>query len=488
MASEVDSVIITITLSLAGVVWSVISYTLFTKWFCCSGEALKDKLLNYLTDKCSRKRDSNVDTNELQVLSGEEGQDFEAEYNEARCTNSTEENQHSSEHQHIITENDHEISEENHHSRELDHTVENDHEISVIGKEMNTSQLLNSEPRDAEDQGEGGEAEVQDGEPEMDLKEEEKPLIGGHALNIFFTVVQIIAKPIVIAVNVVYLVEIITKGQVQPTPDADILGNENSDPDYLRMVARFFSTATTYFCILYECLFLVTGPITAIFLWTCCWRRHGNFRASCCRKYLEFLRFNDLEVAVLLAPFANIDFFFLGGKWYSVLIVRLLFYAITFAAAVIAGMRFVCGTSCFYCCACACNTEVIEIRTYKQLFAGMGFQLLSIFLKLMTASSAFATYLQLGIQGDYSFRLTYLTFTVIRGVSSMFSLGFTAALLRWMVLKREFREKKSCLSRLLRWVDNYQPHTHIVFIIDMVCYIGLVALNVRLLNMIRSMQ
>ena len=147
------------------------------------------------------------------------------------------------------------------------------------------------------------------------------------------------------------------------------------------------------------------------------------------------LRFNDLELAVLLAPFANINFFFLGDKWYSVLIVRLIFYAITFASAVIAGMRFVCAVSCFYCCACACNTEAIKVRTYKHLFAGIGFQLLSIFLKLMTTSSAFSTYLLLGIQLNYSLRLAYLVFTVLRGVSSLFSLGFTAALLRWTVLK-----------------------------------------------------
>ena len=461
MAGGVESVIITITLSLAGVVWSVISYVLFTKWLCCRSKALKDTLLNYFTEKCSQRRDS---TEGLQILSREEDGDFEASYIEASST--MDENQSSTQ------------------NRMID-------DITAMGggNLMNVSQLQDGEQCGMEGEGEGGQSGEQDDQAESDVNQdsEDNPLIGGHKLILFFTVLQIIAKPIVLAVNIVYLVEIISESN-QPIAFFfffDILGDQNSDQEFLERAAQVFAEGITNFCILYESFFLVIGPIYAIILWTCCWRRHDKFRLSCCRKYLEYLRFNDLELAVLLAPFANINFFFLGNKWYSVLVVRLIFYAITFASAVIAGMRFVCAVSCFYCCACACNTEVIEVRTYKQLFAGIGFQLLSIFLKLLTTSSAFSTYLQLGIQLDYSLRLTYLVLTVLRGVSSLFSLGFTAALLRWTVLKKENQENKSCLNRLLQWVDKYQPHTHTAFIMDMVCYIGLLVLNVMLLNMPR---
>ena len=463
MAGGVESVIITITLSLAGVVWSVISYTLFTKWLCWRGEALKDKLLNYLIDRCSKRRDSSANAEELPVVSEEglEGEGFEASYIEATSS--------------MVEAN---------HTREQGRMAENDYEISAIGEEMIMSQLVNSEWCGMADQGEEDLYGETDDEAEAELTEE-SPLIGGHKLIVFFTVLQIIAKLIVLAVNIVYLVERI--GEIEPSTLSelfDILGNENS-PNDLQRNAQRFAEGITSFCIFYESVFLVIGPIYAIVLWTCCWRRHDKFRLSCCRKYLEYLRFNDLELAILLAPFANINLFFLGNKWYSVLVVRLVFYAITFASAVIAGMRFVCAVSCLYCCACACNTEVIEVRTYKHLFVGMGFQLLSIFLKLLTASSAFSTYLELGIQGEYNFRLMYLVFTVLRGVSSLFSLGFTAALLRWTVLKKDSQENKSCLNRLLRWLDKYQPHTHITFIVDMVCYIGLLVLNVMLLNMQR---
>ena len=466
MAGGVESVIITITLSLAGVVWSVISYILFTKWLCFRNDALKDRLLNYFTEKCSQRKDSDVNTDELQRMPRQEAGDFEASYIELNSTMDEEyQNQSSGQ----------------------NNMVENDSEISAIGEGnlMNGSQLLASEQYGEEDQGDGGQSGDQDDEAE------DSPLIGGHKLILFFTVLQIIAKPILLAVNIVYLVESITENGQLPILFFlfDILGNENSDQDFrqLEQVAQAFAEGITNFCILYECFFLVIGPIYAIILWTCCWRRHDKCRLSCCRKYLEYLRFNDLELAVLLAPFANINFFFLGNKWYSVLIVRLIFYAITFVSAVIAGMRFVCAVSCVYCCACACNTEAIEVRTYKHLFVGMGFQLLSIFLKLLTTSSAFSTYLLLGIQLNYSRRLAYLVLTALRGVSSLFSLGFTAALLRWIVLKKESQENRSCLNRLLGWMDKYQPHTHIAFIVDMVCYIGLLVLNVLLLNMPRSM-
>jgi hypothetical protein len=457
MAGGVESVIITITLSLAGLVWSVISYTLFTKWLCCRSIALKDRLLNYFTEKCSQQRGSG---DELQIMPREEAGDFEISYMEATST----------------------MDEEHHNGISGQHHMMDESTGLGEGDLMNESQLLEGEECVMEGQGEGGQSGEIDDQAESN-DSEGSPLIGGHKLILFFTVLQIIAKPIVLAVNIVYLVESINESNQLPIFFFDILGNENTDPEFLQLVAQAFAEGITNFCILYESFFLVIGPIYAIILWTCCWRRHDRLRLSCCRKYLEYLRFNDLELAVLLAPFANINFFFLGNKWYSVLIVRLIFYAITFASAVIAGMRFVCAVSCFYCCACACNTEAIEVRTYKHLFAGMGFQLLSIFLKLLTTSSAFSTYLLLGIQLNYSLRLAYLVFTVLRGVSSLFSLGFTAALLRWTVLTKESQEHKSCLNRLLGWVDKYQPHTHIAFIVDMVCYIGLLVLNVMLLTL-----
>lgn len=261
MAGGVESVIITITLSLAGVVWSVISYTLFTKWLCCRSVALKDRLLNYFTEKCSKQRDS---TEELQIMPREEARDFETSYIEATSTMDEEYQNGNSEQNHMM----------------------DDSSALGEGNLMNESRLLDGEQHGMEDQGEGGQSGELDDQAESD-DSEESPLIGGHKLIMFFTVLQIIAKPIVLAVNIVYLVESISESNQVPIFFFDVLGNENSDPELLQLVVQAFAEGITNFCILYESFFLVIGPIYAIILWTCCWRRHDRFRLSCCRKYLE---------------------------------------------------------------------------------------------------------------------------------------------------------------------------------------------------------
>ena len=469
--SEVNSVILTIALSLSGILWAVLSYLLFTKWFCCNGEAIKDKLLHRITAKCRQRADDDSEENIPTVPAPrdtEEGQRFEATYTEVTSVGSQEEDE---------CEGDN-----------ID-LRGSSHEMSGV-VETSVRQRLSDNSHDLETQfeEESGDHDKQDVDDDSDLEEHDnedgKPLLGSYALVTTFTVLHIIAKPIVIAVNIVFLIE--GSNPLNVFFNIDILGNNNTRKNDLELAAEIFSQGITNFCIYYETGFLVFGPLMTIIIWVCCWRRHGNFRASCCRRYMEYLRFNDLELAILVAPFANIHLFFLGNVWYTVLIIRLVFYAITFATAVIAGIRFVCAISCVYCCSCACNNRAVEIRNYRHLFAGIGFQLLSIFLKLTTASSAFSTYLKLGIQGSYRFRQKYLTFTVIRGVTSMFSLGFTAALLRWVVLKKEHQEGRSCLSRILGWLDKYQPHTHVAFVIDLVSYTGLLVLNVMLLGIVQQ--
>ena len=406
--------------------------------------------------KCRKGREQETNTTDNSIAQPEEGQEFEHSHNEA--VGST----------HNIDEQDHIAPQE----------------LSAVVQEMN---IQNSGSHDTGSHRESGDYETEEDEENTSESDNEprKPLFGSHALVVTFTVLHIIAKLIVIAVNIVYLIKVGNPLRWYFFPYFfNILGNINiTGMDLqLRVRATCFSEGITNFCILYETTFLVIGPILAIMLWVCCWRRQGRYRPSCCRKYLEFLRFNDLEVAILVAPFANINLFFLGNVWYTAIVARLLFYAITFSAAVIAGMRYVCAIYCFFCCSCGCNNEVMEIRNYKHLFADIGFQLFSIFLKLMTASSAFATYLKLGIQGSYHFRLMYLTFTVLRGVTSLFSLGFTAALLRWTVLKKEYQMARSCLIRTLGWLNKYQPHTHIAFVFDITCYTGLLALNLMIVS------
>ena len=56
------------------------------------------------------------------------------------------------------------------------------------------------------------------------------------------------------------------------------------------------------------------------------------------------------------------------------------------------------------------------------------------------SSTALATYVNLvgeKYYGSLNFRLAYFSISLIRSITALFSLGFTGAMLRWAVLKRE---------------------------------------------------
>lgn len=133
---------------------------------------------------------------------------------------------------------------------------------------------------------------------------------------------------------------------------------------------------------------------------------------------------------------------------------------------------------CWVICECACNSEAVEVRNCKHLVLKVGVKMFVIALKLMTCSSALSTYLSLGILvKNFAFRIAYFSFTLLRGLTALFSLSFTAVLLRHAVLKEDELEDENDTTKLLNWLGNWEPHTHISFVVDMVTYGGLFALN-----------
>ena len=287
---------------------------------------------------------------------------------------------------------------------------------------------------------------------DTDEPKNKEPLFKSSAVIFMFSLAQILARPFIIVVNIVY-----------------IAVNHQG----------IFSVAN--YTILQETITLVTGPISNAIYWVCCWRQCRTNNS--CRKFLEFMRFSDLQIVLIMAPFSNIPLYVLGGWWYIVIIVRLTFYAVTFASCVVAGMRFVFACYCKILCTCGCDNDVLEIRNMNHLFLKIVFQLIPIFIKLNTSSAAIATYLTIGSHGGPSFRQGYLTFSLIRSFSSLFSLGFSGAMLRWAVLKEEHKwENRSWLTRWLRFLDKYQLHIHISFFFDMITYFPLILLNLILLD------
>lgn len=296
-------------------------------------------------------------------------------------------------------------------------------------------------------------------------------LCNSPALVKAVSTLQALGKILLIVVNAVYLGLV---GWDQPGT-IDILGT-NKSTDFL-LAGKSIANWVTFISFAYEIFVVVCAPFHAGCLWVCCWQKQLQSGMGFW-EFLEYLRLVDLEFAFLFAPFSNVNLFYLGKGWYVVLIYRLVFYSITFAAAVIAGVRFIFAICCCIICECACNSEAVEVRNCKHLILEVGVKMVVIALKLMTCSSALSTYLSLGILvKSFAFRVAYFSFTLLRGVTAIFSLSFTAILLRHAVLKQDEKENENSTTKLLNWVSKWEPHTHVSFVIDTVTYGGLLALN-----------
>ena len=147
--------------------------------------------------------------------------------------------------------------EENSQSNEGGHNYNihgNDHEINALAREEAASQT--NESHCTEQQGETNGSDEQDGDISEfssieTLPKDQKPLFVSHTLVTTFTVWHIIAKPIVLIVNIVYLVKI---GYLP----FFIIDNPNSTMAELQFRA---TKGITNFCIQYETSFLITGPM-----------------------------------------------------------------------------------------------------------------------------------------------------------------------------------------------------------------------------------
>ena len=111
----------------------------------------------------------------------------------------------------------------------------------------------------------------------------------------------------------------------------------------------------------------------------------------------------------------------------------------------------------------------------------------SIVLKPLMCSSALLTFLKTGILvNSIGFRAAYFSFSMLRGVTALFSLVFAAAMLRWAALKDSEQESGSRCSMTLGWLNRHEPHVHVSFFLDMLSYIGLLVLNFIIVHGIRN--
>lgn len=474
--SDLSSLNLTITLAFFGMIWSIMSYVFSTKWKCINNQSiLKSQLLPFLkpiwdtygypffyTCCCALCIERPADK-QKPPFSGAEWKPSQPSATSVKGANGVS------------------VVKSRNGYQSIDTVDSADEQPSV--KEANAHQSVNGYQTIDIDGEEKGLANGK-GQPDLTSVDEtedceyggllsdkelpKRPLFRSSTIIFMFSLAQILARPLIIAGNIVYLA-LKLKG--------DII-NEFNEPEGYN-----FGYATDIL-LLQETVNLLIVPVTNAIYWACCWRQCRTNNS--CRRFLEFLRFSDLQIVILLAPFSNVHLYALGAWWcYLIIGVRLLFYGITFAAAVVAGMRFVCACYCKVFFTCGCDNDVLEIRNLKHLIFEVVFQIVPIFVKINTSSSAIATFMKLGTKGGYAFQSAYATFSLIRSITAIFSLGFSGAMLRWAVLKEEHKlGDSSWLTKLLRFLDKYQPHVHGSFFIDMITYFPLLVLNLILLELI----
>ena len=294
-----------------------------------------------------------------------------------------------------------------------------------------------------------------------------------------FTTIHLLFKPGLIILNIIYLASVGFHAT-----STDILGlNKTTN---LKETGAGFANALTFSIFIEEIVMMFGIPLGCAIQW-CCWGKTNEDK--CCSKLMEYYQFCDVTYTFIFASFSNVDLFYLGarGWWYIAIILRLAYYSVTFASAVIAGLRFIYAIyfccSSLICCECANNEDGVELRGFKQLFIEIGLKMITIALKLLACSSAFATYLQIGILvQSLGFRAAYFTFTLLRGVTALFSLTFAATMIRWAVLKESEAEN----GTILKCLYDYEPQTHISFFLDMLCYGGLLVLNLMIIHGINN--
>ena len=209
---------------------------------------------------------------------------------------------------------------------------------------------------------------------------------------------------------------------------------------------------------------------------------HFKHKSCSLQRYLRMVRFADVYMCFLCAPFSYSTMLQNGGVWYAVVALRLLCHATIFGAAVIAGMT----ATCFFCCILP-SPEVdvptrplseIEIRGYGQLFVALAFRMIPMAIAFYTVSSALNTYFTLS--STYTLNVAaegaYIAFTLAKGAASLLRIGSSAVLLRWNLLTEDARKEDRAV-KLMEFLDTTEVDVHIQFAVDMVTYGGLIALN-----------
>ena len=315
-----------------------------------------------------------------------------------------------------------------------------------------------------------------------ETKQRPTVLLSNDQLIATFAAFHILAHLVLLCVDVTCLVSIANDNSL----NVSTLTATNWT-DHINATTLLNTYATAFYLILtrlprmslyYEAGSLLVFPILCAL---CMVGSQFKLKTFSLRRYLRMLRFADVYMCLLTAPFSYTSLIGQGGVWYAMVAIRMVCHATIFTAAVIAGM-----TVLFFLCCFMPTPKVdvpstsseIEIRGYGHLFAIIAFRVGPIALSFYTASSALNTYLKLSsiYKLGAAAEVVYVVLTLAKGTVSLLRLVVSALFLRWNLLTEDARNAKNTIH-VIKYLDRTELHIHLLFVADVVVYSGLIVLN-----------
>ena len=242
------------------------------------------------------------------------------------------------------------------------------------------------------------------------------------------TVLQLCAKLLLVLTNIIYIVVTV----IEATSDTQQGNGSNqsnmtADNRHVGMAGQYVSALSAAWEIV-SIIFVLLSRVSCWLFRVCRKKEECSFW-----EFLEYLRFGDLQITSLLVPLGNVSLFH-GDARFVVSLIRMAFYAITFITDVVNGDK------CNCCCSFSSkqgpdnNTGKIKNRGYA--VTRMAMKGIEILLKMITSSSAIATFLFTGLNIPIVPGVFYLIFTLLCGITATGSLCLSAIVTRWEVVEK----------------------------------------------------
>ena len=293
--------------------------------------------------------------------------------------------------------------------------------------------------------------------------EEQQP--SSYCSTYVLTVLQLCAKVILVLANIVYIVVTV----IEVTSDTQHRNGSNqsnmtADNSHVGMAGQYVSAISAAWEIVTIILVL---PFNVF-----CWLKRKKEKCSCL-ECLAYLRFGDLQITSLLVPLGNVSLFH-GDARFVVSLIRMTFYAITFITDVVNGVK--CDCCCCVSSDCGHDNNPGEIKNKGYAATKMVMKGIEILLKMITSSSAIATFLFTGLHIPIVSGVFYLIFTLLCGITATGSLWLSAIVTRWEVVKDN--TSTSCCAGVIDCLKKRQPHVHAIFVLDIITFGGLIGVNI----------